>query len=236
MSPASSRRCWPCSEGTFHRTSTSRRLNPHIPFQQMRLKVVARDQTDWPVVDGPRRAGVSSFGLGGTNAHVVIEQAPDVGAPVADRVEPAVSTLVISGKSVARVGSWAAVLADWMDGAGAAVGLADVAHTLNHHRARHTTFATVCAADRAAAVAGLRAVTEPGRRGPGWCRRMTGRAGRARCSCIPGRVRSGPGWAGGCWPMSRRSPRRSPRSNPTSRRRPGFRFTPCCRRRAGGRD
>ena len=139
--------------------------NPHIPFQQLRLKVVA-EQTDWPVVGGLRRAGVSSFGIGGTNAHVVIEQAPDVVGPVVDEVGPAVSTLVVSGKTVARVGSWAAVLADWMDGAGASVGLAGVAHTLNHHRTRHAKFATVCAADRAQAVAGLRAVAA-GAPGPG---------------------------------------------------------------------
>ena len=42
--------------------------------------------------------------------------------------------------------------------AGAGVGLAAVAHTLNHHRTRHAKFATVCAADHAQAVAGLRAV------------------------------------------------------------------------------
>ena len=86
--------------------------------------------------------------------------------PVVDGVGPVVSTLVVSGKSVARVGSWAAVLADWMEGAGAGVGLAAVAHTLNHHRTRHARFATVCAADRAQAVAGLRAVAA-GVPGPG---------------------------------------------------------------------
>ncbi len=51
------------------------------------------------------------------------------------------------------------MLADWMDGDGRdEVRLADVAHTLNHHRARHGQFATVCARDRAQAVAGLRAL------------------------------------------------------------------------------
>ena len=50
--------------------------NPHIAFDEMRLKVVAEHQ-DWPAVGRARRAGVSSFGFGGTNAHVVVEQAPE---------------------------------------------------------------------------------------------------------------------------------------------------------------
>ena len=76
------------------------------------------------------------------------------------RLEPApvVSTLVVSGKTPERVASTAGVLADWLAGEGADVGLADVAHTLNHHRARHAQFATVCARDRDQAVAGLRAL------------------------------------------------------------------------------
>ncbi len=104
-----------------------------------------------------RRAGVSSFGFGGTNAHVVIEQAPDEAV-----VEPAqdapVTTLVVSGKSGQRIASTAGSLAEWMadDGAGAA--LVDVAHTLNHHRARHPQFATVCARNAAQAIAGLAAL------------------------------------------------------------------------------
>ena len=71
----------------------------------------------------------------------------------------------------------AGVLADWMDGVRARRwGCADVAHTLNHHRARHGKFATVAARDRAQAVAGLRALAggypAPGVVGPheGVCR------------------------------------------------------------------
>ncbi len=82
---------------------------------------------------------MSSFGFGGTNAHVVLEQGPNP-TPVsaaASRTGAAVTTLVVSGKTPERVASMAAVLADWMDGEGAEVPLADVAHTVNHHRARH---------------------------------------------------------------------------------------------------
>ncbi len=118
---------------------------------------IAADGMDWPAVERARRAGVSSFGVSGTNAHVVIEQAP-AAEPVAPQPESVITTLVVSGKTPARVASTAATLADWMIGAGAAVPLADVAHTLNHHRTQHKTFATLAVRDRAHAVAGLQAL------------------------------------------------------------------------------
>jgi phthiocerol/phenolphthiocerol synthesis type-I polyketide synthase A len=118
---------------------------------------IAADGMDWPAVGRARRAGVSSFGVSGTNAHVVLEQAP-VTEPVAPQPEPVISTLVVSGKTPARIASTAATLADWMISAGATVPLSDVAHTLNHHRTQHKTFATLVARDRAHAVAGLQAL------------------------------------------------------------------------------
>lgn len=117
----------------------------------------------WPATDGPRRAGVSSFGMGGTNAHVVLEQGP--GTP-ASAAEPAtVTTLVLSGKTSQRVAAAAGVLADWMEGTGATVPIADVAATLNH-RSRYGIVATVSARDRGEAVVGLRALAA-GQPGPG---------------------------------------------------------------------
>ena len=138
--------------------------NPHIPFDELRLKVVD-EPMKWPSNGQPRLAGVSSFGFGGTNAHVVLEQAPE--APLRLPVPtPPVTTLVVSGKSPDRLATTAAMLADWMTGAGAAVPLAEVAHTLNHHRTHQASFATVCAVDRDDAVAALRALAE-GQTAPG---------------------------------------------------------------------
>ena len=118
---------------------------------------IADQGMQWPAVTRARRAGVSSFGVSGTNAHVLLEQAP-AAEPVAAQPEPPVTTLVISGKTPARIASTAAKLAEWMIADGAGVALADVAHTLNHHRTRHRVFATVCSRDRVQAVAGLQAL------------------------------------------------------------------------------
>lgn len=133
-----------------------RQLTPHVSEGVSRL-TIASTGMDWPATDRPRRAGVSSFGVSGTNAHVVIEEAPELAVSQAVS-HPAVTTLVVSGKTPQRVAATAATLADWLEGPGAATPLADVAHTLNHHRARQAKFGTVVARDHTQAVAGLRAL------------------------------------------------------------------------------
>jgi phthiocerol/phenolphthiocerol synthesis type-I polyketide synthase B len=133
-----------------------KRLTPQASEGASRF-TIASEPMEWPSVGRVRRAAVSSFGVSGTNAHVVIEQSP-VTEPVAAEPEPPVSTLIVTGKTPERIASMAGRLADWMEGAGADVRLADVAHTLNHHRAQHSKFATVAASDSAQAVAGLRAL------------------------------------------------------------------------------
>ncbi|TFV54081.1 polyketide synthase, partial [Mycobacterium sp. PS03-16] len=52
------------------------RLTPHAGQGASRFTIAVEGMA-WPAVDRPRRAGVSSFGVSGTNAHIIIEQAPE---------------------------------------------------------------------------------------------------------------------------------------------------------------
>jgi phthiocerol/phenolphthiocerol synthesis type-I polyketide synthase D len=136
--------------------------NPAIDPSGTRF-FIPTESVPWPVSDGPRRAAVSSFGMGGTNAHIVLEQGPAPAAP--SDAGPVITTLAVSGKTPQRVAANARVLADWMEGPGATVPLSDVAATLNH-RSMFSTVATVSARGHDQAVIGLRALAA-GHPGPG---------------------------------------------------------------------
>ena len=80
----------------------------------------------WPRGDVPRRAGVSSFGVGGTNAHVVLEEAP---ARAASEPAAGPQLLVLSARTPVALGAAAAQLAGHLR-AQPQLNLADVAWTL----------------------------------------------------------------------------------------------------------
>ena len=76
--------------GTLHFTSP----NPELHLDRGPF-VVRSEYGPWEW-DGVRRAGVSSFGVGGTNAHVVLEEAPAVSAPV---IHPGPQVLLLSART-----------------------------------------------------------------------------------------------------------------------------------------
>lgn len=86
----------------------------------------------WPSGETPRRAGVSSFGIGGTNVHVVLEEAPEPEAETSSR-RPA-QLLTLSGRTAAALTANARRLADHLERDPAA-DLADVSFTLGRKRA-----------------------------------------------------------------------------------------------------
>ncbi|MEH0934715.1 beta-ketoacyl synthase N-terminal-like domain-containing protein [Micromonospora psammae] len=113
--------------------------------------VVSATEQKWA---GPRRAGVSSFGLGGTNAHVLVEEPPV--RPVVD-AEPPWALLPLSAADPRALRQLAGRLAEHLDSR-AGTSLTDAAYTLATGRARLPHRAAVVARDLSGAVAALRSV------------------------------------------------------------------------------
>lgn len=92
----------------------------HSPF------IACSEGSAWPNGSWPRRAGVSSFGIGGTNAHVVIEEAPPA---IPETTEPSDQLIVLSAKTASALDQATANLAEHLD-RHPDVSLRDVAWTL----------------------------------------------------------------------------------------------------------
>jgi amino acid adenylation domain-containing protein len=125
--------------------------NPHIDFANSPF-FVNTALRPWGAPGQPRRAGVSAFGLGGTNAHVVLEEAP---ASVVSPAARASQLLLLSAKTPAALDAATANLAAFLT-AHPATDLADAAWTLLHGRQHFRYRRAIAGADAASAVEALR--------------------------------------------------------------------------------
>ncbi|MFD7660119.1 type I polyketide synthase, partial [Actinosynnema sp. NPDC059797] len=126
--------------------------SPEVDWSSGGVALLSRAR-EWPDADRPRRAGVSSFGISGTNAHVILEQAPE--QPAAAETAPTPTTalappalpFVLSARGSGALGGQAARLRSHVmerpD-----VGLADLAFSLVTDRAALEHRAVVVASDR----------------------------------------------------------------------------------------
>ncbi len=134
-------------------------LNPKIVLDGRPLRVLDRAQA-WPRRAGQvRRAGISSFGLAGTNAHVILAEAPVPVAGAPHRAGPP-APLLVSAASPALLARRAADLADWIDRH--APEADDLAGSLALLRSHHDHRAVVRGDDAAGLVAALRTLAATG--------------------------------------------------------------------------
>ncbi|MFL6072394.1 MAG: SDR family NAD(P)-dependent oxidoreductase [Mycobacteriales bacterium] len=177
--------------GELPRTLHVDEPTPHVDWTAGAVALLTEPRP-WPSADRPRRAGVSSFGISGTNAHVIVEQAPDPesrpAAPAPDRPVPAtalpVQPWLVSGRGTPALVAQAARLRDHARG----LDPAEVGRSLATTRATFEDRAVVLADDPVAALDALAA----GMTDPGVVRGTAGEPGRT-VFVFPGQ---GSQWAG----------------------------------------
>ncbi|MFF3767606.1 type I polyketide synthase [Streptomyces sp. NPDC001922] len=123
------------------------RPNPALPLDGSPF-YIPTEVRPWPEQDGPRRAGVTSLGVGGTNVHLVVEQAPPP-PPRPTGTAPAPGLLLVSGRSREALVANAAALRDHVR-AHPGTPMADVVTTASAGRSHGRHRLTVRGTDPAA--------------------------------------------------------------------------------------
>ena len=135
--------------------------NPALAAAEGRFSVLTQDQP-WPAGSEPRRAGVSSFGVGGTNAHLVLEEAPARESRPARAESP--QLLAFSAADEQALGEVTEQLRDYLvrvsEGREESQSLADIAFTLQVSRGRFALRRAVVCRDIHDAIDAL---SDPGR-------------------------------------------------------------------------
>jgi amino acid adenylation domain-containing protein len=142
------------SRGIIPGTAHFKRSNSRLALETSRLIVSAAPES-WSD-QHPRRAGVSSFGIGGTNAHVILEEPPDLPS---DRSAWDSHVLIVSERSPESLRDSCNALATWLTRHDQ-VPLADVAYTLQARRP-HRKYRRFIVADSLAQASDLLRLEEP---------------------------------------------------------------------------
>ncbi|WP_412080952.1 amino acid adenylation domain-containing protein [Streptomyces sp. MCL20-2] len=101
-------------EGVLPRTLHADIPSRHVEWSSGAVELLA-EQRAWPEVGRPRRAGVSAFGVSGTNAHVIIEQAPTAEADDTGPTARTPAPVVVSGVTATALRTQAARLRRWVE-------------------------------------------------------------------------------------------------------------------------
>ncbi|MEV7406237.1 type I polyketide synthase, partial [Streptomyces sp. NPDC091267] len=145
--------------GVLPKSLHSQTRSPHVDWDAGAVELLTESR-DWPERDRPRRAGVSSFGLSGTNAHVIVEQAPVAEESQADAVaELPVVPVVLSARSVAGLSAQAGKLLARL-GESSSPSVLDVGFSSVVSRAGLDHRAVVAVSDREELVRGLTALVD----------------------------------------------------------------------------
>ncbi|MFR0359566.1 type I polyketide synthase [Streptomyces sediminimaris] len=164
--------------GTVPRTLHVERPSSHVGWSSGAISLVT-DTTAWPETGRPRRAAVSSFGLSGTNAHVVMEQAPAAPAPATPPSDPGALPILLSARAPqalrARAGELLTLLGDRPE-----LPVPELARALAVSRSTFEHRAGFTAQDRDGLLAGLTALRD-GEPDPAL---TSGRAGRGRTAFL----------------------------------------------------
>ncbi|HUA74724.1 MAG TPA: type I polyketide synthase [Solirubrobacteraceae bacterium] len=125
----------------------------HVDWSQGAVELLTEPR-DWPRAARPRRAGVSAFGISGTNAHVILEEAPETPATDSPPAPPPVLPALVSAKSPAALRAQAHRLGEHLQ-RHPELAAHDVCHSLATARAHLRHRAVVLGEDREELVAGL---------------------------------------------------------------------------------
>jgi len=130
--------------------------NPKIDFENSPFVVNAK-LTDWDVGAAPRRAGVSALGVGGTNAHLILEEAPAPDRPQDRDTSP--QLIVLSAKTEDALNQCTGNLVEYLK-ANPDENFADVAYTLQKGRRRFEHRRAVACRDAQEAVEIIQALPQ----------------------------------------------------------------------------